>query len=107
MAVLARGNAAGGEALAVADTIDVVDDRDLGVARQQEIGVHGMRRPALHRAHRGHQRLPDHLAAEHALPADLRATAAEQVDVQFFEIEQVGADPGRQRSWVGEPGSGA
>ena len=89
MAVLARGDAPGGEALAVADAVDVVDDRHLGIARQQEIGVHGMRRPALDRAHGGDQRLADHLAAEHALPADLRAAAAEQVHLERLEIENV------------------
>jgi hypothetical protein len=77
MAVLARGDAPRGEALAVPHAIHVVDDRNLGIARQQEISVHGMRRPALDRAHGGDQRLPDHLAAEHTLPADLRAAAAE------------------------------
>ena len=88
MAVLARGDAPRGEALAVAHAIHVVDDRNLGIARQQEIGVHGMRRAAgLDRAHGGDQRLADHLAAEHALPADLRRAAAEQVYVQLFEIE--------------------
>ena len=40
MAVLARGDAPRREALAVADAIDVVDDRHFGIARQQEIGVH-------------------------------------------------------------------
>ena len=90
MAVLARGDAPRGEALAVADAVDVVDDRHLGIARQQEIGVHRMRRPAgLDRAHRGDQRLADHLAAEHALPAGLRRAAAEQVHLERFEIEDV------------------
>ena len=46
VAVLARGDAPRGEALAVADAVDVVDDRDLGIAGQQEIGVHRMRRAA-------------------------------------------------------------
>src|ERR1019366_592657 len=89
MAVLARGDAPRGEALAIPHAIDVVDDRNLGIARQQEISMHGMRRPALDRAHGGDQRLPDHLAAEHTLPADLRAAAAEKVYVQFFEIEKI------------------
>ena len=44
MAVLARGDAPRGEALAVAHAVDVVDDRHLGIARQQEIGVQRMRR---------------------------------------------------------------
>ena len=46
-----------------------------------------MRRPAVDRAGGGDQRLADHLAAEHALPADLRAAAAEQIDLERFEIE--------------------
>ena len=32
-------------------------------------------------------RLPDHLAAEHPLPARLRAVAPEQVHLELFEIE--------------------
>ena len=44
MAVLARGDAPRGEALAVADAVDLVDDRHLGIAGQQEIGVQRMRR---------------------------------------------------------------
>ena len=88
MAVLARGDAPRGEALAVAHAVDVVDDRHLGIAGQQEIGVHRMRRRGrLDRAHRRDQRLADHLAAEHALPADLRRAAAEQVDLELLEIE--------------------
>ncbi len=35
------------------------------------------------------QRLADHLPAEHALPADLRAHAAIQVLLQRFQIEGV------------------
>ena len=90
MAMLARGDAPGGEALAVPHAIHVVDDRDLGVAGQQEVSVHGMRRAArIDRAHGGDQRLPDHLTAEHALPADLRTAAAKQVHFQRLEIEEV------------------
>ena len=37
--------------------------------------------------HGGDQRLADHLAAEHALPADLRAAAAKQVLLELFEVE--------------------
>ena len=35
----------------------------------------------------GDERLADHLAAEHALPADLRAAAAEQVVLELLEVE--------------------
>src|SRR5580704_3358187 len=37
----------------------------------------------------GDQRLADHLAAEHPLPARLRRAAAEQVHLQRLEIENV------------------
>ena len=37
--VLDRHHAAGGEAAAVADAVDLVDDRHLGIAAEQEIGV--------------------------------------------------------------------
>ena len=89
LAVLDRDHAAGGEALAVADAVDVVDDRHLGIAGEQEIGVQRMRRPAAHvdGAAGGDQRLADHLPAEHALPADLRRAAAEQVHLELLEIE--------------------
>ncbi len=46
-----------------------------------------MRRPALDGAHCGNQRLADDLAAKHALPAGLRRAAAEQVQIEVFEIE--------------------
>ena len=88
MAVLARGDASRREAAAVTQTLDVIDDRNFRIARQQEVGVHRMRRPAgLDGAYRGDQRLADDLAAEHALPAALWRVAAEQIDVQFLEIE--------------------
>ena len=46
-----------------------------------------MRRPAIDRAGGGDQRLPDHLPAEHALPAHLRTAAPKQVDLERFEVE--------------------
>ena len=48
-----------------------------------------MRRAALDGAHRGDQRLPDHLSAEHALPAVLRRAAAKQVHLELFEVEHI------------------
>ena len=71
--MLARGHAPRGEAPAVAEAVDVVDDGDFGIAGQEKISVHGMRRTAgVDRAHRGDQRLADHLAAIDPLPAGLR-----------------------------------
>ena len=80
-AALDRHDAAGGEALAVADAVHLVDDRHLGIARQQEIGVHRVRRPAVDRARGGNQGLPDHLAVASAEDravrgADLRRAVA-------------------------------
>ena len=82
-----RDHAPGGEALAVADAVDLVDDRHLRIAREEEIGVQRMGSRALDRAGGRDQRLADHLAAEHALPADLRAAAAKQVHLERLEIE--------------------
>jgi hypothetical protein len=87
--VLDGDDAARGEALAVADAIDLVDDRHFRVARQQEVGVQRMRRTLgdVERAAGGDQRLADHLAAEHALPRHLRRAPAEQVHLELLEIE--------------------
>jgi len=45
--------------------------------------------PLLHRPVRGDQRLPDHLPAEHALPAHIGAVAPEQVHLDPLEIEKL------------------
>ena len=84
---LDRGDAARGEALAVARAVDLIEDGGLRIARAQEVGVEGVRRVALDRASGGGQRLAEHLPAEDALRAFLRAAAAEQVHLQLFEIE--------------------
>src|SRR5262249_17370911 len=70
--VLARSDPPRRETLAVPDAVDVVDDRNLGVSRQQEVSVHRMRRTVIDGSHRGDQRLPDHLSPENTLPANLR-----------------------------------
>ena len=88
LAVLDRDHAPRREALAVADPVDVVDDRHLRIAAEQEIRVQRMRLPAFDGAACGDQRLGDDLAAEHALQSDLRAAPAKQVDLERFEIEQ-------------------
>ena len=88
--MLDRHHPAGGEASAVADAIDLIDDRHLGIAAEQEISVQRMRRPHRHildRAAGGYQRLADHLPAKHALPARLRRTAAEEIHLESLEVE--------------------
>ena len=42
---------------------------------------------AIDRAVGRDQRLADHLPAEHALPADLRAHAAKQIHLERFDVE--------------------
>ena len=99
LAVLDRDDPAGGERAAVADPVDLVDDRHARVARAA-----GSRRAASapagpgHRAARRDQRLPGHLAAEHPLQALLRAAPAEQVDLQPLQVKNAGQQLlGRQR----------
>src|SRR6185436_13916050 len=72
---------------AVAQPFDLVDDRDLRIAGQDEIAMDRMRQPAFDGAAGRDHGLPDHLTAEHPLPARLRAVAAEQVYLELFEIE--------------------
>ena len=68
LAVLDGHHAAGGERAAVADAVDLVEDRHGGVTGPQEVGVERVHRPArLHRAGGGHEGLARHLAAEHPL----------------------------------------
>ena len=101
LAVLDRLHPPRGEALAVAHALDVVDDRNLGIAGEQEIGVQRMRRPLLDvdGAAGRDQRLADHLAAEHPLPGHLRRAPAEHVHLELFEVEDVekGLDGGHGR----------
>src|SRR6201999_1359494 len=85
--MLDRGDAPGRVALAVAQPFDLVDDRNLRIARQDEKAMQRMRQPALDGAARRHHRLSDHLAAEHPLPARLRAVAAEHVHLERLEVE--------------------
>ena len=69
LAVLDRDDAPRGEAAAVADPIDLVEDRHQRVTRPEEVGVQRVHEPVavVDRAGRGHQRLTGDLAAEHPL----------------------------------------
>ena len=89
LAVLDRGHAAAGEAVAVAAAIDEVDDRRIEVAALQEVGVQRVRHlRASPRCVGRAQRLAEHLAAEHLRGADVAARAAEQVILEPLELEQ-------------------
>src|ERR1700692_2968386 len=85
--MLDRGDPAGRIALAVAQAFDLVDDRNLRIARQDEIAMQRMRQPALDGAACRYHRLSDHLPAEHPLPARLRAVAPKQIHLDRLEIE--------------------
>src|SRR5262249_57211718 len=72
---------------AVAQALDLIDDRNLRIAGKDEITMQRMRQPAFDGAARRDHCLPDHLPTKDPLPARLRAVAAEQVDLQRLNIE--------------------
>ena len=74
---------------AVADAVYLIEDRDGGVTRPQEVGVQRVDPPLLHRAARGDQGLARHLPAEDALAILLGADAAEDVDLDRLEVEEL------------------
>ncbi len=87
-AMLDGDHAAGGEGAAVADAVDLVDDRHPDVAGPHEIAMQRMYMPIrLDRTLRSHQRLRDRLAAEDALPVGLGAATSEQVVFQLLQVE--------------------
>ena len=87
-AVLDGRDAAGREAAAIAHAIDIVDDGTGGISAEQEVGVQRVGDALLrHCAHGRHERLPQHLAAEDALPPLLRAAAAEQILLERLQVE--------------------
>src|SRR6476660_9499266 len=87
LAMLDRNHAAGGKAAAIADAVDIVDDRHRRIPGPEEIGVERMSVTVLDGATGGDQRLADHLAAEDTLPAHLRAHAAKQVLLERLDVE--------------------
>ena len=64
LAVLDGRHAPGGEGLAVARPLDLIEHRRLGIARADEIAVQGVAGQVRHGLVGGDQRLADHLAAE-------------------------------------------
>ncbi len=82
-------DAAGDEGAAVADAVDLVEDRHGRVTGSEEVGVEGVHRVAgLDRAGRRHQGLARHLTPEDALAALGRAHAPEDVHLDRFQVEQ-------------------
>ena len=77
------------EAAPIPDAVDLVDDWHLRITAEQEIGMQRVRLEVLHvdgPAGRN-ERLSDHLATEHPLPANLRASAAKQVLLELLKVE--------------------
>jgi hypothetical protein len=87
--VLDRDDPAGGERAAVADAVDLVEDRHRRVARPEEIRVQRVDDAARGGAARGDERLPRDLPADHALAVLLRAPSAEDVHLELLEIEEL------------------
>src|SRR5262249_10161836 len=86
-AVLDRDHAPGGEARAVANAVDLVEDRPGRVAAAQKVAVHRMHHAAADGAARGRKRLRDDLSAEDALQAVVGAGRPEQIALYLLEVE--------------------
>ena len=89
LAVLDGHHPAGGEGAAVADPVDLVEDGHVGVPGAQEVGVQRVHAAPLDGAPRRHERLGRHLAPEHPLAVLVGAHAAEDVDLDGLDVEQL------------------
>ena len=87
-ALLPGHDAAGREATAVPNPLDLEQDRLAGIAAEQEIGVQRVGVAASDRSLSGDERLGQHLAAKHPRPAVVRRMADEAVLARRLEIEQ-------------------
>ena len=87
--VLDRHDASSRKASTVANSVDLVEDRNRWIAGTQEVPVKRVGRSVLHRATRGHERLGEHLATKYALAVLLGTPAPEEVHLDGFEIEKV------------------
>jgi hypothetical protein len=78
------------EGATVAEALDLVQHRDPGVARPQEVAVQRVHvAGVVDRPSRGHEGLPRHLAAEDALAILVGRDAPEDVDLDRLEVEQL------------------
>jgi len=84
------GDPAGSEGQAIANALNVVEDRDSSIAGAQEVRVQrvhaglGFNCPS-----RGHECLPGHLPAEHTLAIRMGAAAPEDIEFDLLEVEEV------------------
>ena len=82
------------ERSAIADAVNLVQDRYPGVPRAQKVSMEGVNRavpsaPVTYRASRSDQRFGGHLAAEDPKSLLVRAEAPVQVYPQGLEVEKV------------------
>ena len=90
LTVLDRGHPPGGETLAVARAIDLIEDRHGRVARPDEIAVHRVAGPILDRLIGREKRLRDHMAAEDSRAPILGRRPPEKVHLNPFQRQAVG-----------------
>ena len=89
LAVLDRDHPPRREAAAVADAVDVVDDRHPRVAGPQEVGVQRVHVAVFHGAARRDRAPAPRPAPEHALPVLVGAEPAEQVHFELLQLQQL------------------
>jgi len=90
LAVLNGDDTARREAFAVADAVDVVQDRGSRVAWTQEVGVKRMHTAVavINRAGGGNESLTGYLATEDTLAIFLGRTTSEHVDLDGFKVKK-------------------
>jgi hypothetical protein len=86
--LLERDNVAGRETLSVATALDLINNRVLGIAGPQEVGMKRMTGARVDGALRSHKRLTKDLTAIDALPAGLWTCAFENIAAFGFNIQQ-------------------
>ena len=89
LAMLNGRDASAGEAPTVPRPVHEEHDRRLEIAGAQEVAVYrvGLTR-LIHGAPCGHERLREHLPAEHAAGAEVAIVPAVDVDLELLELEQ-------------------
>ena len=89
LAVLHCHHAAGGERFPVSDSVHDIENRDLHVARAQEVRVQRMRPSSRGDRARGcHQGLRGHLPAEDAKSLLVGVVAAKDVHLELLDVEE-------------------
>ena len=90
LALLNRLNPAGSKAAAVAQRINLIDDRQISVARTQKVAMHRMHMAVRVNSLTGRrQRLTQNLPTEQLLETEILTAATEQVFLDFLQCQQV------------------